>query len=261
MYTLGEQIGRGGYATVYKCSDGSGIKYVCKVLSKVRNDINKIHMEIEIMKRLSFSAHVPKFIDAIENKESFYIIQEWCKGGSIIDYMTSQQGLPVAESTVASIVKGSLLGLSHIHSVDIIHGDVKPANVLLTDKDDYSMLKLCDFGLSMIMPSDVDLLDTKRLKGTPLFMAPENLSRDYSKKSDIWSLGVMTYLLLSNSFPFYDDDMYKLWYEILHKEPDFSNPKWEQISEPAKDFIKACLQKQTSDRMSASECLKHPWLN
>lgn len=257
MYTLGDQIGKGGYATVYKCADEVGIRYVCKVLSKERNPRIKIQREIEMMKRMNFSVRVPKLIDTLENKESYYIIQEWCKGGSLVDYMM-RRGLPTTENTVASVVRGVLRGLHHIHSADIIHGDIKPGNILLTDNEDDAVIKICDFGLAM--ECDSEMVEIDRLKGTPSFMAPENLRRDYCKKSDIWSLGIMTHLLLSNSLPFNSNDMQKLWYEILHKDPDFKNETWQSVSEPAKDFVRACLQKQPADRITLSECLKHPWL-
>ena len=147
-YTLGDKIGVGGYADVHKCRDTIGNRYVCKVMPKQNNKRIRVQREIEALKRVSrVSLRVPKYIDAIENDDHYYLVQEWCRGGSLKNYMNARN--EIYENTVASIVRGVLRGLSPIHENGIIHRDIKAENILFTDNDDDAILKVCDFGLAI----------------------------------------------------------------------------------------------------------------
>jgi calcium-dependent protein kinase len=250
-YILHDCIGSGGYSTVYKCTDAIGVRYAIKQLPKSKNKRIRIQQEISIMKMLKDSPKIVTFRDAGEDEENFYIVQDWCRGGDVKDYMSNYDNY--AENTVASVIRGVLRGLVHMHQYGVIHRDIKAGNIMLGDRSEDADVKIGDF--------EVD-----DLVGTPWFMAPENLSSKYHTKSDIWSLGVMTYQLLSGKMPFNDNEnpfnpsLSKIWNQILFTSPKMSGSKWTYVSEDAKDFVHQCLIKDYKERPSAMELLTHPWL-
>ena len=265
-YVLHQQIGEGGYSKVYKCTDELGIRYVCKILPKKENTRARVQNEIEMLKRLHPSPKVVRMYDAGENSEAYYIIQEWCRGGNVRDYVTEFD--LYVENTVASIVRGVLRGLVHLHESNVLHCDIKPGNIFLGDKSEDADVKIGDFGTALLFyhkkPDELIPVDT--LVGTPWFLAPENLSYTYHETSDIWSLGVMTYQLLTGRMPFNDTEMPfqpripVIWKRILMSEPQMTGKRWNSISSNAKEFIQMCLVKDYRQRPSARTCLEHPWL-
>lgn len=261
-FALLDKIGDGGYSSVHRCTDSLGIRYVCKVLPKHTNKRVRVQREIEIMRRLSFSPKVPRLIEACEDDTSFYIVQEWCRGGAVREYMSSYD--MYAENTVASMIRGILRGLAHIHGAGIIHRDIKASNILLADKSEDADVKIGDFGAAIQF--EFDVVEVDEVVGTPWFMPPESLNSLYTTKSDVWSLGVMTYQLLSGRMPFNDREsplspsVAKIWNSILHDNPKFQGSAWSNVSQEAKDFVKVCLQKSYKERPTAAEALAHPWL-
>jgi calcium-dependent protein kinase len=262
QYILHDIIGKGGYSIIYKCTDHIGIRYACKMLPKHKNKRERVSQEIRIMKTMKSSSKVVRFIDALEDDDNYYIIQEWCRGGSVEEYIKSYSQYGV--NTVASIIRGVSRSLYHLHENNIIHRDIKSGNVLLGDKSDDADVKLGDLGISIM--SKLELVEVDNLVATPWFMAPENLSSKYHKKSDIWSLGVLTYQLLSGKLPFNDKknitnpSIALIWRSILNDEPNFSSKRWETIDTDAIDFIKLCLNKDYEKRPTPVECLNHPFL-
>lgn len=262
-YTLHKCIGEGGYSKVYKCTDEIGIRYACKQLSKLKNSRERITQEISVMKALQKSPKIVRFVDAGEDNDNFYIVQEWCRGGSAQDYI--QRHPSYGENTVASIVRGTIRGLCHMHEKGIIHRDIKAGNIFFADVSEDADVKIGDMGLAFF--AGMDIVEVDRLVGTPWFMAPENLRHVYHAKSDIWSLGVMTHQLLCGKLPFNDwqnpvkPNVAKIWYSILHQQPSInSSSQWDNISSDAKDFVNICLQKDFTQRQCSKELLKHPWL-
>lgn len=263
-YSLHNKLGDGGYATVFKCTDQIGIRYACKVMPKSKNKRTRVTQEVAIMKTMNFSPKVVRIVDACEDADAFYIIQEWCRGGSVHDYVKNFPNY--GENTVASIVRGVLRALIHMHSVGIIHADIKPSNVFLGDLSQDADVKVGDLGTAIISHSKLDSITVDNLVGTPWFMAPENLSSIYHPSSDIWSLGVMTYQLLSGRLPFNDwryphsPRITVIWNEVLNKAPTFTRDSWNNIDPVAQEFVATCLNKDYKKRPDAYECLQHPWL-
>lgn len=261
-YVLHNRLGEGGYSTVHKCTDNIGIRYVCKILPKNKNTRDRVHKEIEIMKQLNESPKIVRYHDAGENDDAYYIIQEWCRGGNVKDYITEFNSY--AENTIASIVRGVLRGLIHMHDKNIIHCDIKSSNILLGDKTEDADVKIADLGTAMHI--DEDILHVDSLVGTPWFLAPENLSHIYTKTSDVWSLGVMTYQLLTGRMPFNDFEhptnprVPTIWKSILMDKPQMEGKRWIHVSQDAKDFIQLCLIKDHRNRPSPRQCLEHVWL-
>lgn len=261
-YTLHKCIGEGGYSKVYKCTDDIGIRYACKKLSKANNTRERVTHEIAVMKALQKSPKIVNFVDAGEDADNFYIVQEWCRGGSAQQYI--QKHPYYGENTVASILRGTIRGICHMHEKGIIHRDIKAGNIFFADVSEDADVKIGDMGIALF--ATIDIIEVENLVGTPWFLAPENLRHIYHASSDVWSVGVMTYQLLSGKLPFNDwhnpsnPSLTRIWYSILHEAPNMNSSRWENVSEDAKDFVKMCLQKDFKHRVGARELLKHPWL-
>lgn len=263
QYTLHQKLGDGGYSTVFKCTDSLGIRYACKVLPKDKNKRVRVQQEIHLMKLLKDSPKIVRFVEAGEDDNAFYIVQELCRGGAVKDYI-SVHGDSYGENAVASIVRGTLRGLVHMHTLGIIHRDIKSGNIMLGDLSDDADVKLGDLGTAVL--SDLDIVEVNDLVGTAFFMAPENLIHRYHVKSDIWSVGVLAYQLLSGTMPFndkqnpYTPSLNEIWKAILLNEPNTVGRRWDTVGDDAKDFLKLCLCKEYQGRPTAVEGLQHPWL-
>lgn len=263
-YQINTKIGNGGYSSVFRCKNKYNVDLACKILPKSKNNFKDVQNEISIMKLLSTC---PKTVDIIDNGQddsSYYIIQELCKGGDLYNYIGVHKHLQ--EKLVARIIYDVCIALAYMHDIGIIHKDIKESNLYITNtNDDIDLgIKLGDFGISSI--THYGVTKTTDLKGTTFFMAPENLMRSYYFKSDVWSVGVLTYKLLSGTYPFNDRDNPKqpiknnIWKSIYRDEAQFHSTEWKYISEEAKDFILRCLQHNTLQRMNIEQCLQHPWL-
>jgi calcium-dependent protein kinase len=263
QYTLHNKLGQGGYSSVYKCTDSIGIRYACKVMPKDANKRYRVQREIEVMKALQALPKVVRFVEAGEDTHSFYIVQELCRGGQVKDYVASHLlRCTYAENTVASVVRGVLRGLVHMHERGIVHCDIKAGNILLGDTSEDADVKIADFGTAIF--TNGGLTEVEELVGTPWFMAPENLRHDYHTSSDVWSLGVMTFQLLTGRMPFNDTanphnpSINRIWRSILLEEPRWGSTC--DVSPEARDFVRLCLAKQFGDRPTARDALGHKWL-
>lgn len=264
-YTLRERVGAGGYSVVHKCTDELGIRYACKVLSKEKNRRDRVLNEVAVMKTLRASPKVVSFVDVSEDRENYYIVQEWCRGGSVTDYLNDRQGsAPLSENTVASIVRGTLRGLCHMHASGVVHRDIKASNVLLTDASNDADVKLGDLGAAVFCCKEEEdqEFEVRDLVGTPSFLAPENLRQVYHAKSDVWSMGVMAHHLLTGRLPFQGRDVAATWRNILADEEVVLDGRrcYEELTCEAKAFMRACMTKDVRERPAARALLDHAWL-
>ena len=254
-YVLCNKIGEGGYSSVYRCKDQVGISYACKKILKSKVRKERVIREIEIMKSLAYCPTAIKLIEAGEDNDNYYIIQELCKRGSLSDYKKHE------ENEVKIIIRGVLRALHHIHKDGVLHCDIKPGNIFIFEDME---IKLGDFGSAMRL--DTQDPNNTYLSGTPHFMAPETLNNVCNAKSDIWSLGVMLYYFISGRLPFNDKnnknnpELLSVCKSIFMDEPLFVNDLWLNVSKSCTDFITQCLIKDHTKRPSILECLHHPWL-
>lgn len=163
------------------------------------------------------------------------------------------------EQKAAYVINQILLALNYIHSNNIMHRDLKPENILLENSDPKVLnIKLSDFGFATYYSKNAG----ESLQcGSPLYMAPEIINNeDYTEKVDIWSTGVITFILLSGKAPFNGKRKEEILRSIETKGLSFSDPLWQKISTKAKDFISSCLKRDASERPSAFELLEHPWI-
>lgn len=255
-------LGIGGYATVHKCLDTTKSRFACKRLPKEKNRPDRVHHEVRMLQHLIHCSRVPRFVEAIEDKDAWYIIQEWCKGGTIHNYIG---GRNYNQNTVASITRGVLRGLHQVHSRGVIHRDVKSANVLFADQNEDAEIKIIDFGTAVLYETENSLVDLKEMVGTPWFMSPEHLVFKCCTRSDIWSVGVMVFHMLYGRLPFNDrsspaqPNFAALCKSILEEEPRYESSHL-IIDRDAVHFLRCCLAKEWQARPSAVELLNHPWL-
>lgn len=257
FYKLSEEpLGKGTYGCVYKATDkllksSRAVKVVSK--KKLKN-IPRFRQEIDIMKNLDHP-NVIKLSETFEDTEKIYLIMELCTGGELFDKIVKRGCFP--EPYAAFIMKQIYSVLNYLKYKNICHRDIKPENFLFYDKSPESLIKVIDFGLaSYYTDTNVEM---KTKAGTPYYVAPQVLTGCYDYKCDLWSAGVLFYILLCGYPPFYGESDQEILYKVKKGNFHFKGKEWSHISVEAKDLIKRCLQLNPNDRISASDALKHPW--
>ncbi|XP_010251747.1 PREDICTED: CDPK-related kinase 3-like [Nelumbo nucifera] len=264
-YELGKEVGRGhfGHTCSAKGKKGElkGQVVAVKIISKAKMttpiSIEDVRREVKILKALSGHMNLVKFHDACEDVNNVYIIMELCEGGELLDRILSRGGRYTEEDAKVIIVQ-ILSVVAFCHLQGVVHRDLKPENFLFTSRDDDASMKLIDFGLSDFIRPDERLND---IVGSAYYVAPEVLHRSYSMEADIWSIGVITYILLCGSRPFWARTESGIFRSVLRADPNFEESPWPTVSPEAKDFVKRLLNKDYRKRMTAAQALTHPWLH
>ena len=262
LYDIQSKIGEGKFANVYKSMHKPSKRMVSiKILEKhslSSKEMEMIHNEIEILK-LCQHPNILKLYDIIENNEKIYIITELIEGVDLFTYLENKN-FDLEESICNMIIKKLSSALFYLNIFGIVHRDIKPENILLTNNSKNYNIKLIDFGLGIILgPNE----KSEQPFGTVSYVAPEVLSgKKYDKSVDIWSLGILSYLLLVGRLPFNDsnDDENEIARQTINEPPLFIEKKWTIISNEAKDFVIKCLEKDPKNRMNINEILNHKWL-
>jgi len=259
-YEIKEEIGRGAFSVVkVAVHKKTGRKYAIKIIEKsnVGADLNRLQTEIKILKQVDHP-NIIKLKDLYETPDMLAIVTELVTGGELFDKIVEQGSY--SESDASILVSKMVSAIDYLHKRGIVHRDLKPENLLLKDDTSLTEVKIADFGLSKIVGTKFSSLMLTAC-GTPSYVAPEVLSATgYDKEVDLWSIGVITYILLCGFPPFYNESLNKLFEEILHAEYDFPEEYWAHISDNAKDFVSKLLVVDPSRRLTAAEALKHPWI-
>jgi calcium-dependent protein kinase len=217
------------------------------------NSYQKVKNEIEILKSLHHPCII-KIYEYFEDNKRVYIILEKCNGGELFDMITKNSNLN--ENTSAIICKQIFSAVGYMHDNYIVHRDIKPENILLEEVEDFVNIKIIDFGTSTKFMPDVALYE---LAGSPFYMAPEVIKKKYSKECDMWSCGVILYILLSGYPPFDGKDNSEIMKNVKAGNFSFEKSIWTHVSAQAKDLIQKLLC-PSSKRLTASEALSHPWI-
>jgi len=262
-YELKEEIGVGSTSKCYNCiKKADGSEYACKVIDKRQVELKfsglleQFFTEIKVLKTLQHP-NIIRFEDTYETNDRIYIIMELMKGGELFDYVVEKGTLSEEEASL--IVRKITSAVAHMHGMNIIHRDLKPENLLLTSKGPDAVVKLIDFGLAKVMRESV----ASSFLGTKGYLAPEMLRRhSYDKAIDMWSLGVIVFVLLCGCLPF-DDDSSKIPDEsAARKKFTLRFPKWaNNLSASAKDLLQHLLEIDPKKRYTADEALNHPWVS
>ncbi|CAK8562378.1 unnamed protein product [Lathyrus sativus] len=267
-YQLGEEVGRGHFG--YTCSavvkvnnnkgDVKGHRVAVKVIQKVKMTtaiaIEDVRREVKILRALNGHKNLIKFYDAYEDHDNVYIVMELCEGGELLDRILSRGG-KYSEEDAKAVMTQILNIVAFCHLQGVVHRDLKPENFLFSTKDENSELKAIDFGLSDFVKPDERLND---IVGSAYYVAPEVLHRAYSTEADVWSIGVIAYILLCGSRPFWARTESGIFRSVLKADPSFDEPPWPSLSDDARDFVKRLLNKDPRKRMTAAQALGHSWI-
>ena len=199
--------------------------------------------------------NILKMYEFFEDEKRYYIVTDICKGGELFDEIVARGKF--SEKDAALLMKQVLSCINYCHSNKIVHRDLKPENILLEQNKEFDQIKIIDFGTSLVFDENKKL-DEKL--GTPYYIAPEVLAKNYGPKCDIWSCGVITYITLSGIPPFNGASDQEIMKKVKSGKFSFADPVWATMSADAKDFITQLLTLDDKKRPSAEEALKHPWI-
>ncbi|KAJ9694365.1 hypothetical protein PVL29_010049 [Vitis rotundifolia] len=263
-YEMGEEVGRGhfGYTSSAKAKKGSlkGQDVAVKVIAKSKMTtaiaIEDVRREVKILRALTGHKNLVQFYDAYEDDDNVYIVMELCRGGELLDRILARGGKYSEEDAKAVMVQ-ILNVVAFCHLQGVVHRDLKPENFLFISKEENSPLKAIDFGLSDYVKPDERLND---IVGSAYYVAPEVLHRSYGTEADMWSVGVIAYILLCGSRPFWARTESGIFKAVLKADPSFDEAPWPSLSSDAIDFVKRLLNKDYRKRLTAAQALSHPWL-
>ena len=260
-YEVIKQLGKGGYGKVYRVKNRkTGEIRACKHLSKLSiKNLEKFEREINILIKSDHPCII-KLYEIFESKRSLYLIMEECKGGEVFDKIIEhiQNKKMYTEKNAANIFIQMMSAVEYCHNNGICHRDLKPENLLYLNQGSEidNPIKVIDFGLSQVISPNKKL---KTKVGTAYYVSPEILKGSYTEKCDIWSAGVILYILLSGSPPFNGQNDNEIYKKISQFKFDYPERKWANISDEAKDLINHMITPE-NERYNAKQVLSHPWL-
>ncbi|KAJ8900482.1 hypothetical protein K2173_025259 [Erythroxylum novogranatense] len=265
-YEMRKTLGKGGFAHTFSAKVKLGelrdqivaVKMISKARLATSVAYADVRREVTIMRALSGHKNVVKFYEACEDADYVYIVMEKCDGGELAEKIVKRRKRCNEQETKALVVQ-ILSVVAFCHLQGVIHRDIKPENILLTSDDPDADIKLIDFGLSNFLKPDEKLTEAI---GSVYHAAPEVYGECYSLQADLWSIGVITFELLSGSRPFRvsGSNDSKFLDEVVYSDPYFDESRWRSISPDAKDFVTRLLNKDGKKRMTAVQALTHPWL-
>lgn len=267
IYTFDKVVGKGSYGVVREgfLKTDPGKKVAIKIIEKerIRHKVYLLEREITILQTLDHP-NIINFFETYQDFKYFYIVMEYCSGGELLDRLIDKGRLHEYETR--TIMYKLFSGLNYIHKKKIAHRDLKPENVLFSDNTHEAEIKIIDFGLSNMLRTEETSIKRKSAEltlhtkvGTPNYVAPEILKGEYTIACDIWSLGIITYLLLCGNPPFFSETEEGLYKKIEKGLLVFKEKEWEKISVKAKDLILKCLKANPKKRITAEQAIKHPW--
>ncbi|KAL9966790.1 hypothetical protein ACROYT_G024910 [Oculina patagonica] len=257
FYDLDKEIGKGSYGTVKKCMHKTkGNVYAAKIIKTSNHNIRKtVLQEIEIMRELGPHNKLVELVDAYQTPFEIVMVLELVNGGELFERIVAEDYL--MEDDAVDYVRQILEALQFMHERHIVHLDLKPENILCVSMDSND-IKLVDFGLARSLDAEEEV---KSSFGTPDFVAPEVIRmKPVSTASDLWSLGVVTYVLLSGLMPFSGDDDHQTLVKVAKADWDFDDECFDDLSHDAMEFIEGLLVKEPSERLTIEECFQHPWI-
>jgi calcium-dependent protein kinase len=228
-----------------------------KKISKVQvKNVDRFKLEIKIMKILDHP-NIIKLFEHFEDHKNIYLVMELSTGGELFDRIIDESRLSERQSAI--IMRQVFRALSYMHEQHIMHRDMKPENFLFSTKEsvETTTLKLIDFGLSRQFEPG-EMMTTRA--GTPYYVAPQVLAGKYDHMCDLWSAGVIMYIMLVGYPPFYADNDTEVLAKVRHGKYNFINQDWKDISADAKELIRGLLKMSTKDRLTAAQALEHPWI-
>ncbi|XP_072986996.1 calcium-dependent protein kinase 4-like [Typha latifolia] len=261
-YSTGKLLGHGQFGYTFVATDKTNgervaVKRIDKKKMILPDAVEDVKREVKILQALEGHENVVHFYNAFEDDSYVYIVMELCEGGELLDRILAKKNSRYTEKDAAVVVRQMLKVAAKCHLHGLVHRDMKPENFLFKSTDEDSPLKATDFGLSDFIQVGKKFHD---IVGSAYYVAPEVLKRKSGPESDVWSIGVITYILLCGRRPFWDRTEDGIFKEVLKNKPDFRKKPWPSISMSAKDFVKKLLVKDHRARLTAAQALSHPWV-
>ena len=276
LYEIGDELGSGNFAKVKKAKRKAktadvekevggkkkvvlkaGAEVAIKIIDKAKvEDMQDIQREIEIMNMVDHP-NVINLFEIFDEPKKMNLVLELVTGGELFDRIVAKGNY--SEKDAATCMSQLCQALDYLHTKKIVHRDLKPENLLYASPADDANLKVADFGLARMLTAG-DMMKTAC--GTPGYVAPEILkNKGYDSGAvDMWSAGVILYILLCGFPPFYEEELPALFDQILHARYDFPSPWWDNISADGKDLVKKLLELDVKKRLTAAQVLAHPWM-
>lgn len=257
------KLGKGSYGSVYMASHRiTGEERAVKVMNVDRVTsyyLRKLHSEICILRAVDHP-NIIRIQDVFFGKKSVYLVTDLCRGGELFELLNSgkSQGFVFREDRASRLMRDMVCAVNYLHNIGIVHRDLKLENFLFDSKSSTASLVLIDFGLSKFFDSKDEKM-TQRV-GSCYYTAPEVLNGCYDFRCDCWSLGVLCYMLLSGTPPFYGRTVDEVYDATLHQDLMFSDKKFKHVSPCCIDFMRRFLTKNPEHRMTTDEALRHPFL-
>uniref|UniRef100_A0A3Q2XK41 non-specific serine/threonine protein kinase n=2 Tax=Hippocampus comes TaxID=109280 RepID=A0A3Q2XK41_HIPCM len=264
FYEIGEELGSGQFAIVKQCREkNTGQEFAAKFIKKRQSiassrgvRLEEIQREVQILQQIQHQ-NIVTLHDVYENRTDVVLILELVSGGELFDFLAQKESLSEDEAT--QFIKQILEGVNYLHSRKIAHFDLKPENIMLLDKNvPLPRIKLIDFGLAHKIETGVEF---KNIFGTPEFVAPEIVNYEpLGLEADMWSIGVITYILLSGASPFLGETKQDTLKNISAINYEFDEEFFYNTSELAKNFISHLLERDKKKRLTIQDALNHPWI-
>ncbi|KAK9953687.1 hypothetical protein ABG768_017664 [Culter alburnus] len=258
----GRELGRGKFAVVRKCVEKStGKEFAAKYMRKRRKGQDcrtEIIHEIAVLELAAACPRVVNLHEVYEMASEMVLVLEYAAGGEIFNQCVAERDEAFKEEDVKRLMRQILEGVAFLHRSNVVHLDLKPQNILLTSESPLGDIKVVDFGLSRLVSSSHEI---REIMGTPEYVAPEVLNYEpISTATDMWSIGVLAYVMLTGISPFLGDDKQETFLNISQINVSYTEEELEQLDGAAVHFIKSLLIKEPESRASAEDCLKHQWL-
>ncbi|KAH9736558.1 calcium-dependent protein kinase 13 [Citrus sinensis] len=254
-YLVDRELGRGEFGVTYLCIDRDTRELLaCKSISKRKLrtavDIDDVRREVAIMKHLPKNSSIVSLKEACEDDNAVHLVMELCEGGELFDRIVARGHY--TERAAAAVTRTIVEVVQLCHKHGVIHRDLKPENFLFANKKENSPLKAIDFGLSIFFKPGERFSE---IVGSPYYMAPEVLKRNYGPEIDIWSAGVILYILLCGVPPFWAESEQGVAQAILRGLIDFKRDPWPNVSESAKSLVRQMLEPDPKLRLTAKQVL------
>eukprot|EP00927_Polykrikos_kofoidii_P059836 TRINITY_DN5495_c0_g4_i2.p1 TRINITY_DN5495_c0_g4~~TRINITY_DN5495_c0_g4_i2.p1 ORF type:complete len:465 (+),score=97.29 TRINITY_DN5495_c0_g4_i2:153-1547(+) len=272
FYRIGEKLGKGAFGSVRRVERlQTEEPYAMKTVPKERHLTARSHAaartanaeyakqldrEIALMKGLEHQ-NIVRLVETFEDEDRIFFIMEFCAGGELLDFIVEQNRF--SEAQAVTLMRQVFSAVEYMHDLNVVHRDMKLANCLLLTREavEQNVLKIIDFGLSIQMSGDQAL---RASQGTPYFMAPQVLKGTaYDSSADMWSCGVILYVLLCGYPPFGGSSANAVIAKVIHGNFSFNDADWGSVSEDARSLIRGMLKMQPRDRLTAKQALEHRW--
>ena len=263
-YEKGKLLGRGGYGQVHLCKRKQDLKeFAVKIINKQKlgeSHFRLVEQEIKILTRINTKTnpHCVQLFDFFQTDTEYYLVMEYLAGGELFDRITKGT---FSEAKASEVIKAVAQGLEYLHGQGIVHRDLKPENLVYATEGDQPDIKIIDFGMAKLKPKHVKMR-TENI-GTPKYLAPEVLKgQEYTEAVDVWSLGVILYILLGGYEPFYSNTQNpsEIERKIKAGRYAFDERYWSNISASAKGLIDSMLTVDPDERITIKQVLAHSWV-